>query len=174
MTSKAKRRFDGGDYALGGFLFSITAGALFLPWHAYTSPESYARPEMVFSRQAELDGSEIAHMVGGRTLFDLRSQEFVASAPLSQVDPVTTGSVSAERKPRKVRNVLDSPRRASDLTLLAGDRRRALVMDTEGIYLARPNERLPGGARVRALINRDGTSRLITTRFEVLRVAGDR
>ncbi|WP_144421118.1 hypothetical protein [Ahrensia marina] len=167
-SSKNKKPwFDRGDVGLGVFLVTVTGWSLFLPFDAYTNPTRYAPPEMVFSRQQPGAEDSLAYMAGGRALFDLADGRFKPANPLPEVDQIMTGTVGGETV-----KAVDTPMPkiiAKDVQLLAGDKRRAMIMSDDGIYIVSRQSRLPGGARVRALIEEDGESRLVTNRYVVLR-----
>jgi hypothetical protein len=100
-------------------------------------------------------------------LFDLAEGRFKPANPLPEVDQIMTGTVAGETV-----KAVDTPMPkiiAKDVQLLAGDKRRAMIMSDDGIYIVSRQSRLPGGARVRALIEEDGESRLVTNRYVVLR-----
>lgn len=174
MTDKKlkskKPWFDRGDVGLGVFLVTVTGFSLLLPFDAFMNPARYSPPEMVFSRQEPGAEDHLAYMAGGRALFDLEQGRFLAANPVSDVDQITTGTVSNPVK--AVRTPMPSIV-ATDVRLLAGDKRRAMILSNDGIYVVSRQSRLPGGARVRALIQKDGESRLVTNRYVVLRT-GDR
>ncbi|MEM5502478.1 hypothetical protein WNY59_12860 [Ahrensia kielensis] len=172
MTSKRNSKskkpwFDRGDVGLGVFLVTVTGGALFLPLDAYMNPARYSPPQMVFSRQQPGAEDHLAYMAGGRALFDLEEGRFMPANQLSNVDQITTGTVASEQAKAEVTPMPSAV--ADDVRLLAGDKRRAMIMSDDGIYIISRNSRLPGGARVRALIQKDGESRLVTNRYVVLR-----
>ena len=170
QKKKQKPWFDRGDVGLGVFLVTVTGWALFLPYDAYTNPERYSPPEMVFSRQQPGADDTLAYLAGGRAMFDMEKGRFVPADRTSGIDEITTGTVSTGAAKAEATPMPGAV--SKDVRLLAGDQRRAMIVNGDGIYVVGRQSRLPGGARVRALIKEDGTSRLVTDRYVVLREAG--
>ncbi len=159
-----------GDLGAIGFVCMMAVGAMFLPIDVYINPDQYSAPKMVFSRQrAGGDDAQLAYMAGGRALFDLEAKQFLPASSNSGIDFTTTGTVQSASKPAK-QNMVPSVI-SKNIELLASDPKRALVIDGDGIYLVRPQSRLPGGGHVKALSNETGKKRLNTTRFEIVQSA---
>jgi hypothetical protein len=160
------------DYALSFVGLCLGTAAAVFPWHVYLNPGSYGPPRMEFSRNGELRSDEIAAIAAGNPMFDFESGKFIANyrEPLI-VDPVITGEINRDPAAEK-RDLRAFPGNGTRFRVFAVSAGRALVGDSEGVYLVRRTSRLPDGTIVKAIDRDDQGWRILTSQEKVLRPNG--
>lgn len=157
------------DYVLSAVGLCIGTAAALFPWHVYLNPDSYGPPRMAFSRGGVIPEAEIMALKSGNAIFDLGTGKFVMNDRRPPaVDPVTTGEIS----PNAVSGgdlKQAFPSNGARFEVLAVDASRALVGDSEGVYLIRPRSRLPDGTLAVAFERDDRGWHIVTSEEKVLR-----
>lgn len=143
------RRLSVSDVMLGAGGIALCAGAVFFPWHVYMHPEVYGPPEMKFSRGGVIPPEEVAQLSGGSAVLDTESGKFVSAAAqkTGRLDAMTTGRVDPDNRV-KTSASQPFPGTGRLFRVYAIDATHALVGDADGIYLVRPQSRLPDGTFV--------------------------
>lgn len=168
-TKKPKRRWfrdmTPADYVLSAIGLALGTFAAVFPWHVYLNPEDYGPPRMTFSRGGVIPQAEIAAQEPGAPADAAgpRSGEAATSVARARpaVDPVTTGKVDRGAV-RQIETDQPYPGNGRSFQVLAVDGARALVGDSDGVYLVRAGSRLPDDT-VAQSFRQDGTGWYILT-----------
>lgn len=172
-TGQRRRWFK--DMTAADYILSVvglclgTAAALF-PWHVYLNPDQYGPPKMTFSRDGIIPPAEILALQSGEPVFDMRSGRFVMDdGSGSPIDSVVTGNVSRDGETPKGDLNQAFPSNGATFDVLAIDGLRALVGDSEGVYLVRPRTRLPDGTLALSFKRDEQGWYIITSEEKILR-----
>jgi hypothetical protein len=172
-TRRRRRWFK--DMTAADYILSViglclgTAAALF-PWHVYLNPDQYGPPRMAFSRGGVIPEAEILALQSGEPVFDMRTGRFVMNdKPGSSIDPVTTGNVNRDGETAETDLDQEFPSNGALFEVLAIDGMRALVGDSQGVYLVRPRTRLPDGTLALSFKRDEKGWYIVTSEEKVLR-----
>ncbi|WP_421855241.1 hypothetical protein [Oricola sp.] len=150
------------DYVLSAIGLCLGTAAALFPWHVYFNPDVYGPPEITFSRDGIIPADDIAVRSRGRPLFpaDVLDRS-PASDALPGLDPVITGRVDRDET---VASGLDQPfpGNGRKFAVYSINARRALIGDSDGVYLISNRDRLPDGT-VLERIEHDGSRWYIVT-----------
>lgn len=167
-SERIKNKFDFGDFITASVVFSMAMGAVYFPWHVYFNPSQFDRPKMVFSRFGDEQRMAVELLAHNPGVYDLAEHKFMpVNFPETGIDQTVTGSVPADTKNEQKR-ALAIPRISEKMALIDTDGRRALIRNEDGIYLVRPDSRLPGGSRIRMMLREGDKIRLVTNRYEII------
>ena len=174
-TSKTHRRRWFRDMTTADYVLSViglclgTAAALF-PWHVHFHPESYGPPRMAFSRGGVIPDAEILALQSGEPVFDMRTGRFVMDDDRgSSIDLVVTGNVNRDGEAAKGDLNQAFPSNGASFEVLAVDGIRALVGDSQGVYLIRPHTRLPDGTLALSFKRDEKGWYIVTSEEKILR-----
>ena len=160
------------DYILSVIGLCLGTAAALFPWHVYLNPDQYGPPRMAFSRGGVIPEAEILALQSGEPTIDRRTGRFTlesGSVSAGGVDPVVTGKIDPD-SPAATGDLQQAfPSNGALFEVLAVDGLRALVGDSDGIYLIRPRSRLPDGTLALSFKHDDEGWFIVTSEKKVLR-----
>ena len=157
------------DYVLSVIGLCLGTAAALFPWHVYLNPDSYGPPRMAFSRDGIIPEAEIQAQQSGAPLHEPETGPVVADGRKPDVDMVTTGEIN-----RDATSGLGDPKQAfpsngARFEVLVVDGTRALVGDSDGVYLVRPQSRLPDGTLAMSFKQDEEGWYILTSEEKILR-----
>jgi len=158
------------DYILSVVGLCLGTAAALFPWHVYLNPDAYGPPRMQFSRGGVIPEAEILALQSGEPVFDMRTGRFVMDdRPGSSIDSVVTGNVDRDGPPAVGDLDQAFPGNGAGFQVLAVDGNRALVGDSQGVYLIRPRTRLPDGTLALSFRRDEEGWYIVTSEEKILR-----
>lgn len=153
------------DKALGVTGVALAAAATFFPWYAFLHQDKFSMPALWQGNTRDVPGREGPGGSASPTAMLERDE-----ATQSAIDQLTTATVPNSEGPKKpgVQDDLEQPfPSATSFKLMHVANGRALIEDSNGMYIVRIGSALPDNSRLATLEQRDGRWVMITSKGDV-------
>ncbi len=155
--------------ATGVFLAALAA---FFPWYVFLNPERFSLPKLWEGSTRDLPDTG-AHDVMSVSPAAMVDKNHDATAAAAGIDPISTATTSGGKRKSSglpVETGLDQPMPvASGFRLMHVANGRALIEDTQGMYIVRVGSTLPDNSRVATLEQRDGAWVIVTSNGDLIK-----
>ncbi|MCV9998751.1 flagellar protein [Pararhizobium sp. YC-54] len=153
------------DKALGATGVVLAAAATFFPWYAFLHQDKFSMPTLWQGNTRDVPGREGPG--GSASPTAMMDRDAATQAAIDQLTTATVPNAGEAKKPG-VKEDLEQPfPSATGFKLMHVANGRALIEDSNGMYIVRIGSALPDNSRLATLEQRDGRWVMITSKGDV-------